>query len=93
MESIETNKANVSVKLTDPKELTLILNGDDVSKILIDDIEIPFSCEIEVKNDIIVQPHGPFEMLMGMGRGPSYLQGECEITLTIRLHRLAVKNE
>ena len=92
MDDTETAKTNINIKLNDPKELTIVWDGDKATKILLDDIELPFNCEIEVKNDIITYYHDPFDMLAGHGRGPTYLQGDCEITLTIRPQRLAVRS-
>jgi len=83
----------VRTKGHEPKELTLIWDGDKFSKVLIDDIEIPFQCEIEMKNEIITMLHGPLEVIMGLGRGPTYLQGECEIMVTIKPRRLVVRRE
>ena len=93
MESSETGTIDVRIKAIEPKELTLIWDGDKFTKVLIDEIEIPFACEIEMKNEIITMLHGPLEMIMGLGRGPTYLQGECEITLTIKPRSLVVKKK
>lgn len=91
--SIETNEFSQTVKLTDPKELKLIWDGDRVTKVLLDGIELPFNCEIEVKRDTITMLHGPLAQLMGLGRGPTYLEGDCEITLTVKPRRLLVEKK
>lgn len=78
----KSSKFGSSMKIPSPKELMLVWDEKEckISKILIDGIEIPFRCVVEVKNQIMM-----------LGDVP--VSASREIILTIYPERLVVRKE
>jgi hypothetical protein len=73
-----------------PKELRLVRSKDKITRVFIDDIEIPFACDVKVDNNIQVIPPDP---MFNPGRTPLYIQGNIEITVIIRPRTIVVQRE
>jgi len=92
---MEKQESKFDMGTKNPEELKIVRNSDNETfKVFIDDIEIPFACQVSVTNNIEVNHPGPFEILAGRpARDVKYLQGPIDITVTIRPKRIAIQNE